>query len=370
MSSPSVKLPAVDSLDSLKAVEPNPRRPISPLAKLPHVVEAVSHSAKQSQQNDVSTEVMEPKGDLSCCGNESTVPRSRTISYKKLGRDGAMRSLRDLCDPLRKDTTSSQFIYESKRFSQTPEVSSAAPPSRMSSAIHRTKTSRKARRTRADLTLSSNVEDIKHYRKSMQSPSTLLELTKERPTHNQPSVFNLNTSATLQQEQTITKTNPFHTLCDDVMVALGDFDSAMRKFFAWKDNLLKQEIGSSMKFHVVMMCSNMLRSQSDLSQLIFEMVKTIKVYSSQWSDKFNCIIELEEEHARQCRAFDILIRKLEQMHSQLNRFRGAKRVFLWEYLTKKLIRKKEKEEADELAKSEEKDSECEKEKEKNDYEEE
>ncbi|KAI9190052.1 hypothetical protein H9P43_001485 [Blastocladiella emersonii ATCC 22665] len=133
--------------------------------------------------------------------------------------------------------------------------------------------------------------------------------------------------------------NPFMVMCDDVVNSLAEFESAMQTFSLWKNDFLKQNVTSGVKLTLALMVSKIVRTQSDLSQMVLELIRGVRVYSSQWADKLNAITELEEEHARQSRAFDIALRKLESMHGQVTRNRTNRQIFMWEYITKKLVRR-------------------------------
>ncbi|KAI9222216.1 hypothetical protein BC828DRAFT_378964 [Blastocladiella britannica] len=133
--------------------------------------------------------------------------------------------------------------------------------------------------------------------------------------------------------------NPFSVMCDDVVNALAEFESSMQTFSAWRNDFFKQNVTSGVKLALALMVAKVVRSQSDLAQLILELVRSVRTYSVHWSDKLNAVLELEEEHARQSRAFDAAIRKLENMHGEVLRGKTNRQIFMWEYITKKLLRR-------------------------------
>ncbi|KAJ1507674.1 hypothetical protein HMI56_007674, partial [Coelomomyces lativittatus] len=197
------------------------------------------------------------------------------------------------------------------------------------------------------LTIHSSVQEIQNFFKLSRTPEAILGLypdenlgtyiTNPQKNQSHPSTLEgMVSSISITKDKKIL--NPFFMLCEDVLNSLAEFESYMQSFSSWKDDFLKQNVTSSMKLSLALLVAKLFRAQSDLTQMVMEMVRCIKIYSQPWTGKLNAIMTLEEEHVRQKTAFEIGLRKIEALHCQLERLRASKQVFLWEYITKKLLR--------------------------------
>ncbi|KAJ3375690.1 hypothetical protein GGF31_002894 [Allomyces arbusculus] len=296
-----------------------------------------------------------------------------TLPYKKLPREGAVSLLRKIntLDAVAGGNPTNAALPPGKGFQYQRKYKRAVVAKPI---VSLTVSALKRRKAKREVTLQSNLDDVRQFRKGIPAPAPMLGLVKDvhqefvdpdarakrdvrlasfaaDPADSNGAAANAATApnapggavaatAAAATEQIL---NPFAIMCDDVVNSLAEFESAMQTFSQWKNDFLKQNVTSGVKLTLALMVAKILRSQSDLSQIVLELVRAVRTFSSAWSDKLNAIAELEDEHARQTRAFDVAIRKLESMHGQVTRNRTNRQTFLWEYLTRKLLRKAQEE---------------------------
>ncbi|KAJ3364691.1 hypothetical protein GGF32_001330 [Allomyces javanicus] len=303
-------------------------------------------------------------------GGGTTSTAFPTLPYKKLPREGAVSLLRKIntLDAVAGGNPTNAALPPGKGFQYQRKYKRevVAKP-----IVSLTVSALKRRKTKREVTLQSNLDDVRQFRKGIPAPAPMLGLVKDvlqefvdpearakrdvrlasfaadstggggAPADGTagPASGGAAPAATATDQIL----NPFAIMCDDVVNSLAEFESAMQTFSQWKNDFLKQNVTSGVKLTLALMVAKIIRSQSDLSQIVLELVRTVRTFSSAWSDKLNAIAELEDEHARQTRAFDVAIRKLESMHGQVTRNRTNRQTFLWEYLTRKLLRKAQEE---------------------------
>ncbi|KAL7754315.1 hypothetical protein RI367_000296 [Sorochytrium milnesiophthora] len=257
-------------------------------------------------------------------------PSTASGAFKRTGREGALSALRTM-----KESAIQKPSY--KRKYPPPPANDQAAGKDKQNGNGRAAASPRRRQKKPEVTPESNIADIQEFRKLMIAPSVTLELDKVGNAPLPSTGTKLPGAGDTSSDAT---NNPFFLLCDDVTYAVANFETAMQDFVQWKNEFLKQNVTNAVKLDLTLMLAQVIRSQSDLGQMVMELLRTVRLYSSQWITKYNAIIELEEEHAR----YDsTVIRKLETMQHQMLRQKSSRMVFMWEYLAKKLIRRKEQE---------------------------
>ncbi|KNE55762.1 hypothetical protein AMAG_01638 [Allomyces macrogynus ATCC 38327] len=299
-------------------------------------------------------------------------PAFPTLPYKKLPREGAVSLLRKIntLDAVAGGNPTNAALPPGKGFQYQRKYKRAVVAKPI---VSLTVSALKRRKNKREVTLQSNLDDVRQFRKGIPAPAPMLGLVKDvlqefvdpeacakrdaglasfaadptgrsgAPTETTAPGAGTTGGAASTTAATDLILNPFAIMCDDVVNSLAEFESAMQTFSQWKNDFLKQNVTSGVKLTLALMVAKIIRSQSDLSQIVLELVRAVRTFSSAWSDKLNAIAELEDEHARQTRAFDVAIRKLESMHGQVTRNRTNRQTFLWEYLTRKLLRKAQEE---------------------------
>ncbi|KAI8814958.1 hypothetical protein BJ742DRAFT_864892 [Cladochytrium replicatum] len=129
----------------------------------------------------------------------------------------------------------------------------------------------------------------------------------------------------------------FDRLCNEVLAVMGEFEASLEEMTIWKDGFLKTSVPSSVKLQLALLFSRLFRSKSDLHEPLFELLKRVRMYSRPWTDKCAALIELEKDYKRQTHVLDVAIRKLEQLHFQVLRMKGDRRLYFWERLTKRMM---------------------------------
>jgi hypothetical protein len=269
-----------------------------------------------------------------------TLPKMETFNYKRMLRDNAVVAMKKVKEDDKPDKITAVYAQNPYQRKYKRAVTIKPPP------VNAKPEASKKKKMKRDVTLQTGLDELKLFRKGMTGPAPHLGLVSEEhfqfSSTVEPTKSGGNEAASELRspvEETKEIINPFAIMCDDTMNSLAEFESAMQTFSVWKNDFLKQNVTSGVKLNLAMMIAKIIRTQSDLSQMVLELVRSVRVFSSQWTSKLNALAELEEEHTRQSRAFDVVIRKLESMHTQVIRNRSNRRVFLWEFLTKKLLRK-------------------------------
>ncbi|KAI9003241.1 hypothetical protein BC832DRAFT_560295 [Gaertneriomyces semiglobifer] len=129
----------------------------------------------------------------------------------------------------------------------------------------------------------------------------------------------------------------FHTLCNDLLIRLGDVETAIEELIRWKDAFLTQTVPSSVKLDLGLLFARVVRAKTELHEPLFELVKQVRVYGSDWRVRKDVLVELERDFLRQNHIIDIAILKMEHLEIQVEQAKSAKRVAVWERLTKRLM---------------------------------
>ncbi|KAJ3182253.1 hypothetical protein HDU85_003295 [Gaertneriomyces sp. JEL0708] len=129
----------------------------------------------------------------------------------------------------------------------------------------------------------------------------------------------------------------FHTLCNDLLIRLGDVETAIEELIRWKDAFLTQTVPSSVKLDLGLLFARVVRAKTELHEPLFELVKQVRVYGIDWRVRKEVLVELERDFLRQNHIIDIAILKMEHLEIQVEQAKSAKRVAVWERLTKRLM---------------------------------
>ncbi|KAL5035522.1 hypothetical protein BDV3_005424 [Batrachochytrium dendrobatidis] len=174
-----------------------------------------------------------------------------------------------------------------------------------------------------NLSINSVIQDFKRFQGSQQHPGTILNIITSE---DDPVVY-----------------TEFDILCNNLIQVLSNLETSIEDVTAWKNDFLKQSVPSDVKLELTLLFSKLYRSKSDFHQPFFDLVKAVKMYSRPWGDKRNALLKLQTEHQQHHHVLDIVIRKLENMHIQMNRTKVHHRLALWERLMSKLIMHQESE---------------------------
>ncbi|KAI8929926.1 hypothetical protein BC831DRAFT_441618 [Entophlyctis helioformis] len=167
------------------------------------------------------------------------------------------------------------------------------------------------------LSIESTLQDFRIFQSAMRHPGALLGL--------------------IAKEDDKEVHSEFDDLCNELLIVLGELEASLEDITLWKDDFLKQSVPSAVKLELTLLFAKLFRSKSDLHQPLFELIKSVRLFSRPWREKRHALLELESEYQRHYHVLDIAIRKLDNMQAQVKKIRTHHRIGLWERLIQKLI---------------------------------
>ncbi|XP_063293508.1 uncharacterized protein LOC134578436 [Pelobates fuscus] len=122
----------------------------------------------------------------------------------------------------------------------------------------------------------------------------------------------------------------FEELCERMLCALGLVQTSLSEVLDVKDELVSQNVPSSIQAQISLSTSKLFRSMLDLQVPSTELVRLVRLYGPQWEQKRQILNQLQGEHERLQRLLSLALRRVQFLETQLQHFRN------WEGFSAKL----------------------------------
>ncbi|XP_075423103.1 uncharacterized protein LOC142464007 [Ascaphus truei] len=130
----------------------------------------------------------------------------------------------------------------------------------------------------------------------------------------------------------------FEGLCDRMLSALCLVQTNLSDVLDVKDELILQNVPSSVQTQVSICTSRLYRSLLDLTVPSRELVRLVRVFGPQWEQKLVILKQLQGEHERLQRLLSLALRRVQILEAQSRRAALPLLYRNWEKLFVRLMR--------------------------------
>ncbi|KAM4723132.1 uncharacterized protein WCC33_009357 [Rhinophrynus dorsalis] len=130
----------------------------------------------------------------------------------------------------------------------------------------------------------------------------------------------------------------FEGLCERMLSALCLLQTSVSEVLDVKDELILQNVPSSVQTQLSLCTSRLFRSLSDLYVPSTELVRLVRVFGTQWEQKRLLLNQLQQDHERLQRLLSLALKRVQRLEAQSHRIARSQPYRNWEKLFVTLMR--------------------------------
>ncbi|XP_063800455.1 uncharacterized protein LOC134968855 isoform X1 [Pseudophryne corroboree] len=130
----------------------------------------------------------------------------------------------------------------------------------------------------------------------------------------------------------------FEGLCERMLSALCLLQTSVSEVLDVKDEMILQNVPSSVQAQLSLSTSRLFRSLTDLYVPSTELVRMVRVFGPQWEQKRLILEQLQGEHERLQRLLSLSLRRVQHLEAQVQRDAQSQQYRNWEKLFVRLMR--------------------------------
>eukprot|EP00079_Xenopus_tropicalis_P011616 XP_002937677.1 PREDICTED: uncharacterized protein LOC100497696 [Xenopus tropicalis] len=130
----------------------------------------------------------------------------------------------------------------------------------------------------------------------------------------------------------------FEGLCDRMLSALSLVQTSVSEVLDLKDEVLVQNVPSSLQTLLSLCTARLFRSLLDLYVPSRELVRLVRVFGPQWEQNLLTLKQLQEEHERLQRLLSLAMHRVQNLEAQSHRDARGQPNRNWEKLFVRLMR--------------------------------